>query len=133
VQHERVGEMAARLGVAILAVTHLSKSSNGGSANRQFIGSIAYVAAARAAFIVARDPEDKNRRLLMPTKNNVGPDAGGLAFRIALTETAPGIHAPMVLWEGATTVTADVWAPAGRSRTRWRRLTSSNDTTSSSR
>ena len=99
--------MAARLGVAILAVTHLSKSGNGGSANNRFIGSIAFVASARAAFIVARDPEDKDRRLFMPTKNNVGPDAGGLTFRLSLIETAPGIHAPMVLWEGATSVTAD--------------------------
>jgi putative DNA primase/helicase len=98
--------MAARLGVAVLAVTHLSKGGNG-SPNNRFIGSIAFVAAARAAFIVARDPEDKDRRLFMPTKNNVGPDAAGLTFRIGLNETAPGILAPMVLWEGATNVTAE--------------------------
>jgi hypothetical protein len=104
---EPLGEMAARLGVAVLAVTHLSKSSNGGSPNNRFIGSIAFVAAARAAFIVARDPEDKDRRLFMPTKNNVGPDAAGLAFRIGLIETTAGIHAPMVMWEGPTSVTAE--------------------------
>jgi hypothetical protein len=103
---EPLGEMAARLGVAVLAITHLSKNSNG-SPNNRFIGSIAFVAAARAAFIVARDPEDKDRRLFMQTKNNVGPDAPSLAFRIGLNETAPGILAPMVLWEGETNVTAE--------------------------
>jgi hypothetical protein len=97
--------MAARLGVALVGVTHLSKSGNG-SANNRFIGSIAFVAAARAAFIVARDPDDKDRRLFMPTKNNVGPDAAGLAFRIGLIETT-GILAPMVMWDGPVTVTAE--------------------------
>jgi hypothetical protein len=66
------------------------------------------VAAARAAFVVARDPQDRDRRLFLPTKNNVGPDAaGGLAFRMKVVETTGGIMAPMVMWDGPTDVAAD--------------------------
>jgi putative DNA primase/helicase len=103
---EPVGEMAARLGVAVLAVTHLNKSG-GGSANNRFIGSIAFVAAARAAFIIARDPDDKDRRLMIPTKNNLGPEGQGLAFRIGLIDIGKGILAPMILWEGSVSVSAE--------------------------
>jgi len=103
---EPLGEMAARLRVAVVAITHLNKSGSG-SANNRFIGSIAFVAAARAAFIVARDNEDKERRLFLPTKNNVGREGNGLSFRIGLKDIGSGIFAPMVLWEGAVTVTAE--------------------------
>ena len=103
---EPLGEMAARLGVAVLAITHFSKSGSG-SANNRFIGSIAFVAAARAAYIVVRDPEDGDRRLFLPTKNNVGPEGSGLAFRVGLKGIGGDIFAPMILWEGAVTTTAE--------------------------
>ena len=103
---EPLGEMAARLGVAVLAITHLSKSGTG-SANNRFIGSIAFVAAARAAYIVARDHDDNDRRLFLPTKNNVGPEGSGLAFRMGLQKVSDAIFAPMILWDGAVTITAE--------------------------
>jgi putative DNA primase/helicase len=113
---EPIGEMSSRLGVATLAVTHLNKGG-GTSANNRFIGSIAFVAAARAAFIVTRDPEDKDRRLLLPTKNNLGPDGIGLGFRIGQVETPSGILAPTVFFDTMpVTMSADeVLAASGAS------------------
>ena len=78
---EPISEMADRLGVAILALTHFSKQT----ANRaiyRFIGSIAHIGAARIAFAVVADPEDKTRILLLHAKNNLAPSQKGLAFRI---------------------------------------------------
>jgi putative DNA primase/helicase len=104
---EPIGEMASRLRVAVLSVTHLSKSGSI-SANSRFIGSIAFVAAARAAFIVARDPGDKERRLLLPTKNNLGPEGSGIGFRIGQVTTPTGLLAPTVLWDAMpVTMSAD--------------------------
>ena len=95
---EPVGEMASRLGVAVVAITHLNKAGSG-SANNRIIGSIALVAAARAAMIVARDPDDRERRLLLPTKNNLGPEGAGLGFRVGLFSTPSGINAAAIYFD----------------------------------
>jgi putative DNA primase/helicase len=77
---EPLGEMAARMGVAIICNNHFSKG--GGSANSRVIGSVAFVNQARAAFIVTPDEEDETRMLLIPSKTNIGPMSHGLAYRI---------------------------------------------------
>ncbi len=80
---EPLAEMADRLRIAVVAVTHLNKGGAGGqSALNRFAGSIAFVAAARAAFAVIEDSEDDQRRLLLQAKNNLGAKCKGLAFRM---------------------------------------------------
>jgi hypothetical protein len=50
-----LAEMANRLGIAVVAVTHLNKGGGGGqSVLNRFAGSIAFVAAARSAAVPLR-------------------------------------------------------------------------------
>jgi putative DNA primase/helicase len=94
---EPVGEMAERLKVAILATSHLSKGD--GKAINRIIGSIAFVAAARAVFTVVEDPDNEGRRLFLSVKNNIAPSQAGLAFRLEQREIAPEIVGSAVAWD----------------------------------
>ncbi len=58
-------------------------------------GSLAFVAAARAAFLVSKDPLYPYRRLMLPIKNNLGDDSTGFAYQIAVAENGT----PSVEWE----------------------------------
>ncbi len=97
-----LSELAGSHGAALVCITHLNKGT-GGSALYRTTGSLAFVAAARAAYLVTRDKSDSERRLFLPLKNNLGPDATGLAYRVA---DVGGV--PCVEWEDeAVTTTAD--------------------------
>ncbi len=82
-----LASMAAAHGVAVVAVSHLNKAANLPAIYRA-MGSLAFVAAARATWSVVRDREDPTgaRRLFLPIKNNLGNDRTGLAFRLAPSE-----------------------------------------------
>jgi putative DNA primase/helicase len=87
--------IAERHRVAVVAVTHLNKSGAGPAIYRA-MGSLAFAAAARAAWAVSKDKDDPKRRLLLPIKNNIAPDTGGLAYRIEPTGVG---GCPVVAWE----------------------------------
>jgi putative DNA primase/helicase len=109
-----LGELAAKHGAAIVCVSHLNKGG-GGEALLRVTGSLAFVAASRAAFLIVRDKEDKHRRLFLPIKNNIGNDESGLAFSVESHSLPGGIETSRVSWEGEpVTITADeAMAPQG--------------------
>ena len=79
---EPVQRLAERTGVAVLLLAHLNKNSAGRALYRVG-GSIALVAACRLGFIVARDPDRPERRLMLTAKANIAVEAGPLAFGFA--------------------------------------------------
>ena len=77
-------DLAAQQRVAVVAVSHLNKNA-GGSVMYRTMGSLAFVAAARAVWAVVADAEDETqRRLLVPVKQNLSAASTGLAYRIVL-------------------------------------------------
>lgn len=102
-----LAELAARHGVAVVCVSHLNKSA-GSEALLRVQGSVAFGAAARAVWGVARDKEIAARRLFLPLKNNLGTDQTGLAFAVEGVRLPSGIDTSRVVWEGEpVTVTAE--------------------------
>jgi hypothetical protein len=99
-----LADLAQRRGVCILTVTHLNKGS--GSALHRVTGSIAFTAAARVAYIVAKDDKDTTgeRRLFLPIKNNVGDDRTGLSYTVEKMQITGGIDTVRIAW-GAELVT----------------------------
>ena len=89
-----LSEIAGRHKVAVVAVTHLNKST-GIKAVYRTTGSLAFVAAARAVWAVTKDRENPSRRLFLPVKNNLGNDQTGLAYE--LRDVGRGI--PCVAWD----------------------------------
>jgi hypothetical protein len=110
---EPASEMAERFKVAILSITHFSKSGSGNNtkALHRFIGSIAFVGAPRAAFAVIEDADNEGRILLLHAKNNMAAKMQGLAYRLVqriVGEEGQGIVASYVTWDSQpVTVSAD--------------------------
>jgi hypothetical protein len=92
--------MADRLGVAVLVVRHLNKSS-GGPAIYRGGGSIGLAGAARIVLAVGADPEDESRRILAAVKANLTVAPPSLAYR--LVEAAGAVR---IDWLGTSTITA---------------------------
>jgi hypothetical protein len=102
-----LSELAAQHGTAIIGVSHLNKSA-GTEALMRVTGSLAFVAAARGAYLVAQDPENPARRFFLPMKNNIGPDSVGLAFRIAGATVQSGagpLETSLVVWDSEPVTT----------------------------
>jgi len=73
--------LATKYGVAVVIVSHLNKSG-GAQAIYRAMGSLAFTAACRAAWVVIKDKKDEKCRLFLPIKNNIAQNIGGLAYRI---------------------------------------------------
>jgi putative DNA primase/helicase len=92
-----LAELAAERRLAVVAITHLNKKAVGKAIYRA-MGSLAFVAAARAAWGVICDPDDESRRLFMPLKHNLAPKVKGLSFAI---QTAEGRDTPRIVWDAS--------------------------------
>ena len=90
-------EFAEEIGACLLCVTHLNKGGTGNALSR-ITGSIAFIAAARASFLVSRDNDDPDRRLMLPLKNNLAKDTHGFGYRIE-EHNLSGIETSNVTWE----------------------------------
>jgi len=72
---------AASHDIAILAITHLRKTSSQRAIYRA-MDSLAFAAASRSVWFLTADPGDRARRLLCAAKANLAQEAPALAFRI---------------------------------------------------
>jgi hypothetical protein len=121
---EPLSEMAERLGVAIVSVTHFSKAAAGNvpKALHCFIGSIAFAAAPRILFAVLQDQDDDDRRLFLAAKSNLSVPPQGLAFRLKQTIVGPAgksIVTSRVEWESEpVNITANEAMGAGNDNAR---------------
>ena len=94
--------VADRNGVAVVAISHLTKKSETALLYRA-MGSMAYVAAARAVWAVGPDrgstgsPQAQGRMLFLPVKCNLAGGVTGLAYRIVPSPQDAAV--PVLAWE----------------------------------
>ena len=98
---EPLSDLAERTRVAILTITHFSKTGAGNTtkALHRFIGSIAFTGAPRTAFAVIGDADSEGRYLFLHAKNNLAAPPQGFPFRLEQTVIDPGIVASRVCWD----------------------------------
>lgn len=103
-----LGKFASQWNAAVVCVSHLNKGGGNGEALARVTGSLAFVAAARAVFVVVKDKEDERRRLFLTAKNNIGNDSEGLAYQVRGVTLDNGICTSWVKWEAEpVTISAD--------------------------
>jgi hypothetical protein len=109
-----LADLAERLDVALSAITHPPKHSTQRAIDH-FIGSQAYIAAARIGHMAVEEfEEDENgqkaatgRSLFTNPKNNVSRKMPTLAYRIVENQLDGGVRAASVTWEEIVDITAD--------------------------
>ncbi len=105
-----LAKLAAESGAAIVGISHLNKNPTVPAIYRT-LGSIGFMAAARAVWMVAKEDEDEDLRLLLPKKGNLFKNPTGLAFRLddveVQTKDGPVTTARCRFEEGEVRKTAD--------------------------
>jgi hypothetical protein len=76
-----MSELAARTHVTVVLVKHLIKGATA-KAVHKVGGSAGYVNTVRAAFVVAPEGPDSDKKLFLPLKFNLGPRPTGLGYRM---------------------------------------------------
>lgn len=94
-------DLADEIGFALILVMHLTKQfTEGAPAWTQISGSGAWVAAARAAYLVRKDSDDPTRRLILCAKNSLGPDESGYSYRLVSRRLKEGDAVGKAEFEG---------------------------------
>lgn len=93
-----LSKLASEYKVAIIGISHFNKGECQ-KALQKVSGSLAFVAASRAAYAVLKDKNDPDRRLFLPIKNNIGNDKLGFAFRIESVTLPSGIKTSKIVFE----------------------------------
>ena len=107
-----ISQMASAANAAVMSISHFNKGNAAVSAMNRVMGSAAFVNAPRAAQAILQDPESENHRLLLHLKTNMGPPPTGLRFHLEEVncgedEDGVMIKATHVVWDGATSISAD--------------------------
>lgn len=97
-------DIAEKLGVAILGITHFSKGTQGRDPAERVNGSVAFTGVARFVWVVAKgkDKEGEEKRVLSLAKTNFSAGDGGFAYLIEEEELSnhPDILTTRVNWNG---------------------------------
>ena len=88
----KIRQFAVEGDYAVLLISHFNKPGEKvSSAVHRVMGSLGFVAAARSVYAIVRDPGDPDKKLVLPIKNNLGPDTEGFRFQIK-TDHKQKIH-----------------------------------------
>jgi RecA-family ATPase len=98
-----LAQLATRTGATVVVLRHLSKSG-GNNALYRGGGSIGIVGAARAAMLVAPDPDDQSRVVLAMSKSNLARLPDSLAYRLVSDEA---YDCARIAWDGTARHRAD--------------------------
>jgi hypothetical protein len=102
-------DLAAKIGAALIGITHYSKGTQGRDPLERVSGSLAFGALARIVLgTVKLEAEEgqPQRMMLARAKSNIGPDGGGFAYAIEQAEPRDGIVASRIAWGAAVEGTA---------------------------
>lgn len=93
-------DLAAAMRAAVVGITHLSKGTAGRDPTERVTGSIAFTAVVRVVLLAAKvkGENGEDRRILVRSKSNIGPDDGGFEYHLEQGEAAPGLPASLVTW-----------------------------------
>lgn len=108
---KKLSSIGKKYNIAIILNTHLAKPPGNGltaSAMNRVIGSIAYVAAARAAYIICdKSDQERDVKQFIPMKNNIGDDKTGFEYKI-VSKMVDDIKTSRIEWlQNTITVSAN--------------------------
>jgi putative DNA primase/helicase len=97
-------QIAVDSGAAIVLVRHIGKSKGLGDPRAAGLNSIEWRGAARSVLLCGSDPEAPQIKALTQSKNNVGPLAESIGYK--LEESEPGSEVSRAFWTGPSKLTA---------------------------